>query len=95
MILIPAMYPLIFKISVWNKFLVSSGIAINTWQAADILLCMKIMIFANINEYQKIILLLLYSFAFINIVSNRTLFFGPLSMHKIEICTIHPQVVSL
>jgi hypothetical protein len=46
-----AMFPVIFMMSVHKKFLVSRGIVINAQQAADFLLFMQIMIFANINVY--------------------------------------------
>jgi hypothetical protein len=60
--------------SVQKKFLMSRGKAISAWQAADFLLFLQIMISANINVYH-IRVLLFYSFIFINIVSNKMLYF--------------------
>jgi hypothetical protein len=69
--------------SVWKKFLMSKGIAINAQQVADFLLVLQIMISANINVYY-IRVLLLNSFIFINIVCNKMLYFCLLSTYELR-----------
>jgi hypothetical protein len=80
--------------SVRKKFLVRRGTATNALQAADFILFSQIIMSANINVYHARVLLL-YSFIFINIVSNKMLHFHLLSTYEIEICAIHPEAILL